>query len=273
MRNTAMSSTLFRQLQNIHLELYDSAHLRVNEMWKGKMYNLTFSGLYYIIDGSATVKTAQKDVIELKKGYWYLFPSGCYLEYSCPNSMEFINFSLKLSDMNDNDNDLLRNFSVPVRLKETRDLIEFLLIKTKSDNIMDAMKIHNVIYQIILAMIEKYDLNLNLNSHALSPCVVKAMNYIHEHLSAQLTIAELTAVSYVSKSTLTKRFQRELQTTIKEYINDVIMFEAATLLVKSTLSISEISEKYGFSDQFYFSKKFKTKFGISPREFRKTLPL
>jgi transcriptional regulator GlxA family with amidase domain len=48
------------------------------------------------------------------------------------------------------------------------------------------------------------------------------------------------------------------------------MFKAEQMLKNSTMSVAEISERLGFSEQFYFSKCFKQNFGLPPREYRKT---
>ncbi len=43
---------------------------------------------------------------------------------------------------------------------------------------------------------------------------------------------------------------------------------AKTLLGSGYLSISEIAEKSGFSDIYYFSKLFKKEVGVSPSEWK-----
>ena len=95
--------------------------------------------------------------------------------------------------------------------------------------------------------------------------------YIKRHLTAQLTVSEVAEHVFVSNSTLTKRFKTELSKSVGEYINDTIMFEAGQLLLKTNLSILAVSEKYGFSDQFYFSRRFKEKFGMSPMKYRQSV--
>ena len=61
--------------------------------------------------------------------------------------------------------------------------------------------------------------------------------------------------------------------SVNEYIYDVVMSKAEYLLRAGDLSISEISERFGFYDQFYFSKRFREKFKRSPREYRKDKPI
>jgi AraC-like DNA-binding protein len=53
------------------------------------------------------------------------------------------------------------------------------------------------------------------------------------------------------------------------YINDIRLDQAKILLKTSNLTIGEIALSLGFTDQFHFSKSFKSSMGISPTEYRK----
>ena len=48
-----------------------------------------------------------------------------------------------------------------------------------------------------------------------------------------------------------------------------INIEAEQLLLKSDLTVLQISERFGFCDQFYFSRRFKMKYGETPQKYRK----
>ena len=85
----------------------------------------------------------------------------------------------------------------------------------------------------------------------------------------QLTVSQIAEYCFISKSTLTKHFKKELSVSVNEYICNTVLADAEMLLSTTNVSVSEISSRLGFSDQFYFSRKFKEKFGISPREYRK----
>jgi DNA-binding response OmpR family regulator len=54
-----------------------------------------------------------------------------------------------------------------------------------------------------------------------------------------------------------------------EYIRIIRMKKAAELLQTGELTISEISYKVGINDPFYFSKCFKTQFGVAPSVYQK----
>ncbi|MFD3085296.1 helix-turn-helix domain-containing protein, partial [Streptococcus agalactiae] len=47
--------------------------------------------------------------------------------------------------------------------------------------------------------------------------------------------------------------------------------KACALLKNRNLNLSDIAEQIGYSNQFNFSAAFKRQYGISPRQWRKTL--
>ena len=69
-------------------------------------------------------------------------------------------------------------------------------------------------------------------------------------------------------STLRSKFKKETGVSLSSYINSYLMEKSKLFLMNPALSISEISDKLGFCDQFYFFKQFKSKFGITPSSYR-----
>lgn len=72
----------------------------------------------------------------------------------------------------------------------------------------------------------------------------------------------------VSRVQLYRKVKALIGYNVNDYILTVRMQKAKFLLSNEDLSISEIAFKVGFSSQAYFSTVFKTKFGISPTEFK-----
>ena len=96
-----------------------------------------------------------------------------------------------------------------------------------------------------------------------------AVRYMKEHLGEQISLSELAAELCVSVSTLKKAFQKECGGGVTKYYIDMKLHTAKELLCESELSVGEISEKLGFSSQFYFSELFKSRYSLSPTEYRK----
>ncbi|MFZ9660459.1 MAG: ATP-binding protein, partial [Chitinophagaceae bacterium] len=72
----------------------------------------------------------------------------------------------------------------------------------------------------------------------------------------------------ISRVQLYRKVKAILGLNINDYILSVRMQKAKYLLLSENVSISEISFKVGFSSQAYFSTVFKSKFGISPKNFK-----
>ncbi len=69
---------------------------------------------------------------------------------------------------------------------------------------------------------------------------------------------------------LCRLFRQELQTTPHKYLLELRMQSAAEALRGgSGSSVTEIARQCGYSDPLYFSRMFKRKFGLSPREYAK----
>ena len=73
----------------------------------------------------------------------------------------------------------------------------------------------------------------------------------------------------MDRTTLSKKFKRELGFNISSYIMRRKLEEAKSLLNYTDMTISEISEYLCFSSQAYFQNVFKKKYGITPKEYRK----
>lgn len=66
---------------------------------------------------------------------------------------------------------------------------------------------------------------------------------------------------------LCRLFRQELHTTPHKYLTDLRLQAAAAALRAGNSSITETAHMCGYHDPLYFSRMFKQKFGLSPREY------
>ena len=99
--------------------------------------------------------------------------------------------------------------------------------------------------------------------------VKKVKEYIDVHLSEQIEILDLCKCSGISRTKLYDTFSKSCGFGIASYIKEVRLQKARGLLKETELSVAEVSACVGFDDYNYFSRVFKSKFGISPRNYRK----
>lgn len=262
-----INSALCKTINSLRLRLIYYGRAVVNDSWRGSVPNPYYSRLFYIVSGSATISYQDNQSLTLTPGNWYLLPAGCSFDYACDRHLDHIYFHLKLCDLDEID--LLRSFPNPFALTPLEDNEDFFVRTLESHSITDALRVHRAVYDILLSFIDQN--GIALQQKKFSPCVTSAIEYIKQHLSAQLTVDEIAKCVFVSKSTLTKRFKNELSISVHNYIEDIVLFEASLLVAKGNIPIKAISEQYGFCDPYYFSRRFSEKFSMSPREYRKLM--
>ena len=105
------------------------------------------------------------------------------------------------------------------------------------------------------------------NNSAAFPMVLNQMlEYIRKNLTQPLTTSDLCQYCNVSPSYGARLFKRHLNITMTQYITDQKLSYACELMRNTGMNISQIASYLGFCDVFYFSKRFKEKYGKSPTQ-------
>lgn len=105
------------------------------------------------------------------------------------------------------------------------------------------------------------------NSHTIA--LADVLQFIDEHYSSHIKLADLAQVAGVTEQHLCRLFKKNFQLRPMEYLAQVRVQHAKDLLVYSDRSIAEISAETGFQDSSYFSVVFKKYENVSPGEYRK----
>lgn len=121
----------------------------------------------------------------------------------------------------------------------------------------------------LASMLGKYILFENMLMPDLDKNVQKAVAFINENLSEDLSIRNISQNIHISKSVLYKCFRERFNCTVGEYINAKRVEKSIELLKKTNLSIEEISQKTGFASVSYYSKTFKKIKGEPPLKYKK----
>ncbi|MDR0323686.1 MAG: helix-turn-helix domain-containing protein [Treponema sp.] len=100
------------------------------------------------------------------------------------------------------------------------------------------------------------------------PALRKAERYIMNNYTRKLSLNEIADVSGLSAPYFSTIFKEEMGENLSNYLNRLRTEKAATMLVTTNMSISEIAKTCGFEDQSWFSKIFKSNTGQSPGKYR-----
>lgn len=97
----------------------------------------------------------------------------------------------------------------------------------------------------------------------------KTLDYINNHYNEDIELAKLAKLSALSESQLIRTFKKNYGITPIGYQLELRLTESQRLLRETTMSVSEISYRLGFSDSNYFSHFFRRKLGSSPAQYRR----
>lgn len=100
----------------------------------------------------------------------------------------------------------------------------------------------------------------------------KVRRYIRENIgNSEANVDDMGEAVAASRSTLNRRLRSLMGVTAAQLLNEARMQHAEELLRSNSeqqLPISDVAQACGFSDKYYFQRVFKTKFGVTPSEYR-----
>jgi AraC-like DNA-binding protein len=108
----------------------------------------------------------------------------------------------------------------------------------------------------------------HINSSNADKGIERAIQYLHDHYSEDCSIARLTKIAALSRSTLLDLFKKQTQLTVGEYLTGLRMGHACALLVHSDESLASIAQEVGYTNVTRFSQRFKAIKKMAPSEFR-----
>lgn len=94
-------------------------------------------------------------------------------------------------------------------------------------------------------------------------------NFLRANFNKELSLEKIAKSFNFNPSYLSKIFIKHTGELPSKYLTSIRINEAKYLLTQyKNLSIKEVSDWVGYSDQFYFSRVFKQVTGFTPKEFQ-----
>jgi AraC-like DNA-binding protein len=95
-----------------------------------------------------------------------------------------------------------------------------------------------------------------------------SLEYMRTHLHESISIPTLCAISGYSQSRFFDLFKSATGESPLNWFIRARMRWAAELMESPGVPIKQIAWQVGYRDQFYFSRVFKSVYGVSPTEYR-----
>ena len=257
-----LTATIINMFQ---LKVIACGYVKLSTVWRCDKVFSPFARLYYIQEGEGIIEDSY-GITVLKPGNVYLLPPGYEYKYRCDDYLHkfFFHINVIKEDGYDLFMGLNKCLSLPVSKSKTATLAR--LYNNKST--LYALKFKEELYRIVGEFTQiafsKDSLNLNL-----SPVTKTTIDYIQKNLSISLTLEQIAKDTFTSSETIRKKFKKEMGISVGRYIDDMVFYSAENMLCTTNYTIRKISEILGFSDQFYFSRRFSEKYNYSPLRYRK----
>lgn len=151
-------------------------------------------------------------------------------------------------------------------------LVRQLLMIAQQQNKADQAYV-DAIYGTILLHTKRILLKQNTHSFQSNSLqlnrVRKSVEYIHTHLSEDLSVSKLANALAVSESYFRKIFNDVMGQTVHQFILNTRLNRARELLIHSSFSISQVATTLGFSSQSHLTTQFSKLYRVSPAQYRK----
>jgi AraC family transcriptional regulator len=95
--------------------------------------------------------------------------------------------------------------------------------------------------------------------------LARAVEYIHDQLSTELTVAEIARAVHMSRSHFTRLFKRSTGLSPYRYVIEARTKKAKELLSAGKLSLADVAQQVGFADQSHLNRHIKDAFGVTPK--------
>ncbi len=107
-----------------------------------------------------------------------------------------------------------------------------------------------------------------LRRSGMDPRVREAVQYLAARIQSPPSLGAVAAAVHLSPPHLCRLFKEQLGTPPLAYLEQLRLGKGAELLKYSSLSVKEVAGELGYHSSFYFSARFRHRFGKSPQQFR-----
>lgn len=105
-------------------------------------------------------------------------------------------------------------------------------------------------------------------ARSLPPQLNAVVAYIGARLGDSLKLNHLAKIAGCSEQHLARLFRRTFDQTPPQYITDLRIARARTMLAESSSSVQSLAQQLGFSSQSHFTSTFRHRVGVTPTQFR-----
>lgn len=139
------------------------------------------------------------------------------------------------------------------------------IIRLMQTELMAQLRLANASFcYYLLQLLEKLDLHKQKNTEVLDQMIF----YINTHIEEEMHVLDIAEYFHYSEKHIHYLFKSLLNTTPKQFINNIKLENVCFLLSTTSMTLQEIADKYCFSSVSHLINAFKKKYGLTPLGYR-----
>ncbi|MCR5468084.1 MAG: AraC family transcriptional regulator [Lachnospiraceae bacterium] len=243
--------------------------------------------LIYIKKGEGIVSVNLQDYHVLQGDLIYIIPGSLHeIKQIGDNIMEYENIMVDTYIIDSDTSDsLMHSFIAP--LLDGRIAVPKIISKSMSgykriiapidecDNIRTTMPEGHELYLKGQLFLFFYNLFSEYKKESVPPQksnslsrMKKILKFVELNYGEHISISDIANEVGLSESHFMKYFKETMGTSFIDYLKEYRLKMAARLLKCSDDTILRISEEVGFENVSYFNRSFKTKYGVTPSQYK-----
>lgn len=153
--------------------------------------------------------------------------------------------------------------------------LDHILQSSTTHNLGELVKIKNYMSNLIMSAFQSFTClpvrpdfeDILLNAPTMSAS--RIIRYIRDHFTENITLTSVSESLFYSSRQCQRIIQDSLGVSFSDYLTDLRLSYAKTLLSSTDYSVEEIAECSGFKNGKSFSRLFQEREGITPYRYRK----
>ena len=225
--------------------------------------------IYYVVSGKG-VFFCGTNKYQLKKGHFFVVFPNTIVKYRAdegdPWHGIWVNFDGAEAK------GILQSMGISIhspvkKVQKGSEVVEVLrqMPRENTDNLSNNLMFSAKLYELMSYLAK----DIRQTSSKEGDYFENAVQYIKTHYREPLTVEGVAKYIGVSRKYLFAIFKNILGLSPKDYIVNYRIEMAKELLMNKDVSVGSVAYSVGYEDPLNFSKMFKGKTGLSPREYRK----
>jgi len=99
--------------------------------------------------------------------------------------------------------------------------------------------------------------------------IQRVCSYLMSHFQEEIRMEDMARMAHYSPAAFSRRFKQATRKTFTDFLTELRLCRACTLLLETDWPILRISLESGFQNLSNFNRRFRNHYGVTPREYRR----